>query len=326
MDEKHVKDESLETETVEEETVAEELEGSEDSAIQRSEEFDEQYGIDEEEILDDSPEDTETPAEDEEPAEETKTEEPPESKVEETPKFDDAIVRRAQEEFGLTMEEVREFTPNALKIFVERTGTAKPGEEKKEKPKEAEPEDDLWKEEKPLDPDEYDEEIVERDKRQAERIRTLKDKIDKIESTLTESQQQSQQQKWADYCDRMDQRFNSAEEEYKEVFGDGTWKTMQPGTKEYENREAVLKEASIITSVCVQKGIPVPSEDQLFKRAVISLFPEAKTASEKKKFEKSVSDRQNVMQLKPTHRASKEPSGEEAALKRSEDFDKQFSL
>jgi hypothetical protein len=196
------------------------------------------------------------------------------------------------------------------------TKEEKPAPEKKEdKTDDKEAEDEY---ESDLDPEEWDEEVIELDKKRGqqhlEEMRTLKQQNDALQAKL----QQQEVQQFTEWADR---KFNGLGEEFVEVFGEGDYDDIEPGSEQYENRGKLLNRMNLIAQAYQNLNKPIPSRSKLFDRALQREF--------KQIIEKPKNQQKTVERLKKRAgqvigkgaKGSKDISADEKVARAMKDFD-----
>lgn len=153
-----------------------------------------------------------------------------------------------------------------------------------------EKEKDDWK---PLDPDEFDQEIVDRDKAMHDK---LVEQQKQIESILGKSQVDSQSAE----NDRFDNMFNGLGDDYDEMIGKDTYKTIDQDSDQFRNRSEIFEEAKVFAQI-----YPNKTEKELFAKAVNSVLGEHSAKLERKKISKSLTKRSKSIIQKPVSRDGK---------------------
>jgi hypothetical protein len=115
-----------------------------------------------------------------------------------------------------------------------------------------------------------------------------------------------------DFESGMDRNFSSLGEEYQTVFGKGPMRTMQVNSSVARARnEVVLMMDSIATSA-KQRGLRVPSDEELFKRAVHAVSPDIADRIARKKLAGNLDKRNGQMATRAsTSRAPARGSGDQ---------------
>lgn len=169
-----------------------------------------------------------------------------------------------------------------------------------------------------LDPTEWDEDAIKAD---TDKGQKHLDQMNELKSQNANLQAEIQQQANDRYGDWMNRKVEALGEDFHEVFGDGDWEDLLPGSPEIENRINVGNKMNFYAQAYNNAGKQVPPRNALFKRAVSELH---NTIVNKSKNEeetgKKLKARAGQTLARSKSKASAQTTGEKA-IQGMKDFD-----
>lgn len=228
-------------------------------------------------------------------------------------KINAALIARA-EKAGLMREAAEQFrNPDSLeRVLKTLEGKAADPEQK---PADA---DAPATDEVELDPELYDPELISAFKAQGNRIKAL-------ESRLAEQGQATQ-------SSRIDQMVDGLGKDYGDLLGSGPRSAMDPKSEQFVNRAKIDDEMETIKAGLQSRGKTVPGENDLFKKAVQSLFGDKTEAIARRKVSQQLNERSRKFigrpsgrrgrsDLTPTQAAIKAVAAKQRQYGAGDDFD-----
>jgi hypothetical protein len=293
--------ETIDTTEVKDEVQAEQKDTKSDEnlakAVKTSEKFDEKLA--EEGVDDDSlpaPKDSKSKKDNQsQTEEETETDVKDSGKVDDEVKGDEVKDEQTQTEgdelkvseklakeavdLGLTPEEVAEFenddeltkTLNIIKSVLADTEDAPAGSQQQAPPDKKVKEDSVPDALKFENEDEIDPGLLKgikaMQKHYEEQIKTLSEKVDAMQSNVTQERQ-------TQFVKRFDDMVDKLGIEFAEVFGKGSTKDFSKRSMAFKNRDAVRAHMYAYARGLSEAGLPIPDEQALFNVALHSLHGE----------------------------------------------------
>ena len=111
------------------------------------------------------------------------------------------------------------------------------------------------------------------------------------------------------YTDWIDSRFSKLGDEYADIFGEGDFEDIEPGSEFMENRGKIENRMNLIQQAYVNQKKQSPSRNQLFQKAVEREFKDKINKS--KKTEKNLEDRAGQVVGKGSKKSSALSAGDE---------------
>jgi hypothetical protein len=287
------------------------------------------------------------------PSESPETSEPaePEGEGIDEAGFRDELLQRA-EDAGFTAEDAKAFgspenlaralaaQDRALALLGRQelgmqSPEATPEQAKEPEKQEAQPAPDISGMEKfkiELDPDDYSEELTKAVtgmndhydsivREQGSLLKQIVPAILELHQELTQFTGHSQAEAVAQFEQELDTSFTTLGDEYKDKFGAGPIRQLDPNSSEYINRNKLVEEMNAIAAGEARarpNGRPASSRSQLFQRALYSLYPDAIKSTVRKEILGKAQERNGQSLARPTGRQSKPLTGEERAVKTAE--------
>lgn len=300
----------------------EEVEEVGSEAVEENNKFDELLG-DGESAYDDNEEDEEqdeTSDQDDEQDQEADEQSGEEETQENDDEIDPSLIERAGKA-GMTESQIKGFSTakdleNVIDILEAQKGSEQQDEQEQEKQEEDEEYDCK------LDRTLFEDALVDTINNLGKQFQSKIKEIEQKYSTLETGYQQQQAEEFDNW---LDGQFNSLDEDFKEVFGEGDVKTVANKPDNFKNRSAVFAEMRALAAGYEATGQKVPSRDKLFELALNNKFGNIKQKAAANKTSKMLTGRAK----QALGRSSRQPSnkkGVDEAVLLSEQFDKEHGL
>ena len=236
-------------------------------------------------------------------------------KTADTPTFSDELLARA-EKAGLTKDELADFgTPDAaqkaLSLF-EKKSTAT-GTQTTETGKEAQTgtqtdKSGFEKFKVELDPDVYDPEIITTingiNEHYSKQFEAMQGQLVQAQGALNRQQALQFEQQFDGYIDGLG-------DGYKDVLGEGRGAEMDKTSETFKNRVKLLDEMETIAAGCSRTGKQVPPYNELFDKALASVFKDKQKEIVRKEISSKLGKRQII--ARPSQRRGGNVDPESAA-------------
>jgi len=258
---------------------------------------------------------------DEDPVEETQAsteEKKPEEKQDESDPKIDALIDRAHD-LGLSDKDIGEFDSTealekALTVYERRlmASLRQPEPPPPIQQQAATQQARVPVELPDLDPKEFDEGLVKAWGSMKEMVRYLNDQNQQLVNHIRAEQGRAEDARFDDHIAKLG-------DQYKEIFGAGSVSELDPKSTEFKNRAEVYRAMHSLKLGYQQLGTRLPSEGELFKRAVNSVFGDkilSKTAAtERQKIAATLKKRSKQHIGRATHREGIDSrTGEQRAI------------
>lgn len=168
-----------------------------------------------------------------------------------------------------------------------------------------------------LDPDEYDDGLVKAfnglKTKHAKEIDSLRQTVARLEMSERHRAMEMAEQE-------LDSFFDSLGTEYRDVFGQGRMRSIDPKSKEAQSRLRLAEELDAIAAGDAKAGRKLDAFDKLAKRALRSAFGDVVEKVTQKKITSQVNQRKGQALSRPTQRGAKPVSGDQAAASFADKF------
>lgn len=250
--------------------------------------------------------DSEDVTEEDESVDEDTNDSDSESAEKESDEIPDQLLAKARE-FGLSREDVQTIgDTKLLERIVSGLGNADDSQQKtqqKAEPAETNQFDEEFKVE-------LDREIYEDDLCNA--VEATCKQINSMRKALAQAMNSTQAMQLEATASRLDNLFAKADDGFKDLFGEGSLSDLDRKSDFVKNRNEVIAEMGAIVAGYNQAGRKLPSEKEVFNKAVRSLYGDKIKEQVKKELVSKVQKRNRIAISRPSNRKSRKTSSPEA--------------
>jgi hypothetical protein len=153
-----------------------------------------------------------------------------------------------------------------------------------------------------------------------------RNEIATLKQTVAALLQEREQSRAEAFISNVDSWIDQLGEEYVPVFGKGNVRTIAKGSPEHAKRSELVQIMDILTDGLQRRGFPVPSEKELFTRAVRQVAGDRAESIARKKVEAQTRNTKGQFVARPSQREGKPLTGREKAEARVAQFFKEKGL